>query len=165
MNDHRKLVEVLEDVWDDGSAKGLDGWVGPGRGTLPIDDYAVYGRERAIDKALTVINEPFELPGGEMARSKDSWIADYQFSLQCAQALLERAQAWAAWFAAERDANKAGVVEPERPVRPRGYAVCDLDVDEDDIEIVRFTRIEPALTYIEEQDMIPSPGLYALVGG
>ncbi|WP_336642811.1 hypothetical protein [Microbacterium sp. MMO-113] len=41
---------VLGDVWDDGNALGLDGWVGPGRGTEPIDDHAVQARNRAIDK-------------------------------------------------------------------------------------------------------------------
>lgn len=42
--------EALIAVWDDGNAVGLDGWVGPGRGTEPVDDYAIYARDRAIEK-------------------------------------------------------------------------------------------------------------------
>lgn len=58
---------ILGDIWDDGNAVGLDGWVGPGRGTEPIDDYAVQARERAIEKfaaALhrTEVPEPSSLP-------------------------------------------------------------------------------------------------------
>lgn len=42
--------EALEAIWDDGNAVGLDGWVGPGRGTEPVDEYAIQARARAIEK-------------------------------------------------------------------------------------------------------------------
>lgn len=42
--------EALEAIWDDGNAMGLDGWIGPGRGTEPVDDEAIRGRARAIEK-------------------------------------------------------------------------------------------------------------------
>lgn len=42
--------EALEAIWDDGNATGLDGWVGPGRGTLPIDPEAVEARDRSIER-------------------------------------------------------------------------------------------------------------------
>ncbi|MDQ0102313.1 hypothetical protein J2T10_001959 [Paenarthrobacter nicotinovorans] len=51
----RQLVEVLENVWDNGNATGLDGWVGPGRGTLTVDDHAVSTREKDVTKAADVI--------------------------------------------------------------------------------------------------------------
>ena len=37
-------------VWDDGNAVGLDGWIGPGRGSDEVDAYAIRARERAIDR-------------------------------------------------------------------------------------------------------------------
>ena len=55
MTDADKLAQVLGDVWDDGNASGLDGWVGPGRGTLPVDDQAVWNRDRAIRKYTAVV--------------------------------------------------------------------------------------------------------------
>lgn len=49
-------VEALVgEVWDDGNATGLDGWVGPGRGTAPVDDEAIDYRQRAIDKIRAAI--------------------------------------------------------------------------------------------------------------
>lgn len=42
---------TLGDLWDDGNAVGLDGWVGPGRGE-PVDDHAVNRREQAVYAAL-----------------------------------------------------------------------------------------------------------------
>lgn len=41
--------EVVGDAWDDGNAAGLDGWVGPGRGTEP-DDEGIYQRNRFLRK-------------------------------------------------------------------------------------------------------------------
>ncbi|UTT53789.1 hypothetical protein [Microbacterium maritypicum] len=57
---------ILGDIWDDGNAVGLDGWVGPGRGTEPIDDHAVYKREIAIEKYANALRrsevpEPSEM--------------------------------------------------------------------------------------------------------
>ena len=46
----KRLREALSEAWDDGNGTGLDGWVGPGRGTLPIDEQAVYNRTRCLDK-------------------------------------------------------------------------------------------------------------------
>ncbi|MFD6093995.1 hypothetical protein ACFWGN_17915 [Oerskovia sp. NPDC060338] len=45
------LAAVLGDVWDDGNAVGLDGWVGPGRGEA-VDEHAVLRRARAVENAL-----------------------------------------------------------------------------------------------------------------
>ena len=44
--------EALGRAWDDGNAVGLDGWVGPGRGTEPVDREAVTAREREVDGLL-----------------------------------------------------------------------------------------------------------------
>ena len=41
--------EAIEAIWDDGNAVGLDGWVGPGRGTAPGDGEAVRARAQAVD--------------------------------------------------------------------------------------------------------------------
>jgi len=49
------MAEVLGDLWDKGNGTGLDGWVGPGRGTYPIDDEAVHARERDIEAAIAVL--------------------------------------------------------------------------------------------------------------
>ncbi|AYR01548.1 hypothetical protein PP639_gp048 [Arthrobacter phage Seahorse] len=46
----RGLERILAEVWDDGNAVGLDGWIGPGRGE-PIDSEAVRCRERAVRKS------------------------------------------------------------------------------------------------------------------
>jgi hypothetical protein len=51
--DETALAAVLGDAWDAGNAAGLDGWTGPGRGSLDVDQYAVIARERAVDAALT----------------------------------------------------------------------------------------------------------------
>jgi len=49
------IAEVLGEVWDDGNCTGLDGWIGPGRGSAEIDSDALHARERVIEKALTVL--------------------------------------------------------------------------------------------------------------
>lgn len=48
----QSLREALEEAWDDGNATGLDGYVGPGRGTEPVDAEAIYRRDRVINKLL-----------------------------------------------------------------------------------------------------------------
>ena len=53
--------EALGNIWDDGNAAGLDGWVGPGRGAGEVDDEAIRSRDRAIEKcgrALLDATEP-----------------------------------------------------------------------------------------------------------
>ncbi len=35
---------------------GLDGWVGPGRGTDPVDDEAIRACERDVDRILSTIH-------------------------------------------------------------------------------------------------------------
>ncbi|WMI32997.1 hypothetical protein SEA_PEGGYLEG03_56 [Arthrobacter phage PeggyLeg03] len=50
-----ELIEKLEEVWDDGNAVGLDGWIGPGRGAGEVDSEAVRCRERATLKASEAI--------------------------------------------------------------------------------------------------------------
>ena len=44
-------IEWVGRAWDDGNASGLDGWVGPGRGTEPVDREAVHARTRLIHRA------------------------------------------------------------------------------------------------------------------
>lgn len=46
-----RAVSLLEAAWDDGNAMGLDGWVGPERGTEP-DDHAIRTRERKVDSLV-----------------------------------------------------------------------------------------------------------------
>ena len=48
------VEQALGDAWDDGNAVGLDGWVGPGRGTEP-DKYAIHARDRYITKAMAAL--------------------------------------------------------------------------------------------------------------
>lgn len=45
-----RLSDALGEAWDDGNGTGLDGWTGPGRGTLPIDDQAIRYRDRCLAK-------------------------------------------------------------------------------------------------------------------
>jgi hypothetical protein len=47
-----EIRAMLEQAWDDGNASGLDGFTGPGRGTLPIDDQAIFARDRVINRIL-----------------------------------------------------------------------------------------------------------------
>lgn len=51
------LLDLLEEVWDDGNAVGLDGWIGPGRGAGEVDDEARYARDRVVRKVLKVLTE------------------------------------------------------------------------------------------------------------
>lgn len=53
--------EALGAAWDDGNAVGLDGWVGPGRGTEPVDDHAVQKREETVAKLAAGFRRP-EVP-------------------------------------------------------------------------------------------------------
>lgn len=50
-----ELTNALRDLWDGGNATGLDGWVGPGRGTLPVDQEAVDHRTQDVQKAEDAI--------------------------------------------------------------------------------------------------------------
>lgn len=52
MSDLGEIHRLLCEVWDDGNASGLDGWVGPGRGTEPVDDQAVFNRDRCILRVM-----------------------------------------------------------------------------------------------------------------
>ena len=54
MNGER-IAEVLGEVWDDGNCTGLDGWVGPGRGSIEIDEVALHDRKRAIAKYAAML--------------------------------------------------------------------------------------------------------------
>ena len=51
--------DALGMAWDDGNATGLDGWVGPGRGTEP-DPEGIDARERYLDRALAARPAPAE---------------------------------------------------------------------------------------------------------
>jgi hypothetical protein len=52
------LAAAAGEVWDDGNATGLDGWVGPGRGTEPIDGYAEQRRARSVYAFLDALSSP-----------------------------------------------------------------------------------------------------------
>lgn len=52
MMSFNELRDALEEAWDQGNACGLDGYVGPGRGTEPIDDEAIYARDRDVDRIM-----------------------------------------------------------------------------------------------------------------
>lgn len=43
--------EIAERAWDEGNCVGLDGWVGPGRGS-EVDDEALHSRRRDVAKIL-----------------------------------------------------------------------------------------------------------------
>ena len=45
------IEAALLRMWDDGNATGLDGWVGPDRGSEP-DDYAIEVRRKRVDREL-----------------------------------------------------------------------------------------------------------------
>lgn len=47
-----QVEQALVTAWDDGNVAGLDGWVGPARGTEPVDDEAAFYRDRHVRKAL-----------------------------------------------------------------------------------------------------------------
>jgi hypothetical protein len=51
----KTMAEVLEEVWDDGNCTGLDGWIGPGRGSAEVDAEALHARERVIQKATAML--------------------------------------------------------------------------------------------------------------
>ena len=44
-------LHLIGEAWDDGNAAGLDGWVGPGRGSGDVDHEAERGRARMVHKA------------------------------------------------------------------------------------------------------------------
>ena len=48
---HDRVVELVTKAWDDGNAVGLDGWVGPGRGSGEVDPEATRARARVIRQA------------------------------------------------------------------------------------------------------------------
>lgn len=60
MTDREMLTQLLEEVWDGGNGTGLDGWIGPGRGSEVIDDEAVYQRRRDVDNYTHRIEELFK---------------------------------------------------------------------------------------------------------
>ncbi len=51
-----EIRQALVAAWDAGNATGLDGWVGPGRGTDPVDDEAIRACERDVDRILSTIH-------------------------------------------------------------------------------------------------------------
>jgi hypothetical protein len=51
-----RVVTRLEAAWDDGNAMGLDGWVGPGRGTEP-DEHAIQQRRRLVDRLTDEVTD------------------------------------------------------------------------------------------------------------
>lgn len=53
---HDRMIELIGEAWDDGNSVGLDGWVGPGRGSNEVDEEALRARSRAIKHAKEKIN-------------------------------------------------------------------------------------------------------------
>lgn len=55
------IETALLRMWDDGNARGLDGWIGPERGEEP-DDYAISERrkcaDRELDKLTSLLADP-----------------------------------------------------------------------------------------------------------
>lgn len=48
---HEVALSLVGKAWDDGNSSGLDGWVGPGRGSGEIDAEAQHARTRFVHKA------------------------------------------------------------------------------------------------------------------
>jgi hypothetical protein len=49
------MVEVLEELWEQGNCAGLDGWIGLGRGQRNFDEEAVQIRRRDVEKAVAAL--------------------------------------------------------------------------------------------------------------
>lgn len=55
MSDLREaLTDLVGEAWDDGNARGLDGWIGPNRGAGNVDPEAERAREQMVDRALAL---------------------------------------------------------------------------------------------------------------
>lgn len=48
--------QILQELWDDGNAVGLDGYTGPGRGDYVVDGEAIEARRTAIKKARDLLS-------------------------------------------------------------------------------------------------------------
>lgn len=83
--------DALAAAWDDGNAVGLDGWVGPNRGTEP-DGEAIRLRQQYLDRyALVQPDEGVTLTYRE-AQTVLGWYADVDWDPQPAE--YDRALAW-----------------------------------------------------------------------
>jgi hypothetical protein len=51
----KTMAEVLEELWDAGNCTGLDGWIGPGRGAIEVDNVALDDRRRDVEKATAAL--------------------------------------------------------------------------------------------------------------
>jgi hypothetical protein len=71
----KTMAEVLEEVWDDGNCTGLDGWIGPGRGSAEVDAEALHARERVIQKATAMLTAAGF--GPVKAAQADAWDKGY----------------------------------------------------------------------------------------
>ena len=72
------LADVIEAallrMWDDGNATGLDGWVGPDRGSEP-DDYAIEVRRKRVDRELEKLAHLLADPADRDERRNEAYRA------------------------------------------------------------------------------------------
>lgn len=55
MMEHAALTRAMGLVWDQGNAAGLDGWIGPGRGSGEVDEEAIRLRQRDVNHYLKTL--------------------------------------------------------------------------------------------------------------
>ena len=100
--------EALGNIWDDGNAAGLDGWVGPGRGAGEVDDEAIRSRDRAIEKCGRALLDATDPPDTTTPAAKSQLeavtsaiekVLDGQEALHCTRVL----EAWGYGTMSEED--------------------------------------------------------------
>lgn len=55
MMEQAALTRAMGLVWDQGNAAGLDGWIGPGRGSGEVDEEAIRLRQRDVNHYLKTL--------------------------------------------------------------------------------------------------------------
>lgn len=75
----KTMAEVLEELWDAGNCTGLDGWIGPGRGVIEVDDVALDDRRRDVDKATAALTAAgFGLVADAKAEALEEAAGDFE---------------------------------------------------------------------------------------
>ncbi|MCT1608000.1 hypothetical protein M3B43_11880 [Nesterenkonia massiliensis] len=91
--EHRIIMDLVASAWDDGNAKGLDGYTGPERGSDEIDPEAVTARSRQLRKAQEKLNAlPQRDPQETISKEKLE-----QSAKSLAKSLLLQGQPLAQW--------------------------------------------------------------------
>lgn len=68
----KSMAAVLGELWDQGNCTGLDGWIGPGRGSIEVDDVALDDRRRDVEKAAAALSAAgYGLVADAQARAYD----------------------------------------------------------------------------------------------